>query len=232
MPSQDDIWYAIAHTEVVLPPRKRLETFGSTTIDYHLITEKMDAVHEVRIREGRIHAERPVVLTPAYVERMMLEGFGEEAKDYFDWLRDHMPDLAFLKYGFTFRKQERKESTVHENLDVVTARIKALVEEQDEPLAAVIKGVDDAWEICLLKFVTDTIRQSVPNHIHDLKKRKLLENIEGIPRAVREDIERDFLAVGSDASRMKVLGAKLRHYGIFESYEDRFYELVRRFSGQ
>jgi len=231
MPTSDDIWYAIANTEVVLPPRKRLETFGSTTINYHLITEKMDAVNEIRIREGRIHAERPVVLTPSYFERLMLDGFGEEAQHYLDWLKGHLPDLAFLKYGFSFRKQERSESTVHDNLDSVTARIKALVEEQDEPLAAVIKGVDDAWEICLLKFVTDTIRQSVPEHVKNLKQRKLLENIEGIPRAVREDIERDFLAVGSDAGKMKALGSKLKHYGIFENYEDRFYELVRRLSG-
>ena len=106
MANPDDIWYAIANTKVVLQPRKRLETFGTTIINYHLITEKMDAVNEVRVREGRIHAERPMVLTPAYFERLMLEGFGEEAQHYLDWLKGHLPDLAFLKYGFSFRKQE------------------------------------------------------------------------------------------------------------------------------
>jgi len=230
MPTPDDIWYAIANTEVILAPQRRLETFGNTMITYHLISEKMDAVNEVRIREGRVHADRPQVLTPTYFERLLLEGFGTEAQQYIEWLRAHVQDLTLLKYGFRFRKEESRESTIHESLESVSARVKAHVEEHGDPLTAVIKGVDDAWEICLLKFVTDIIRKSVPEHVVDLKKRRLLTEIDGIPRAIREEIERDFHVVGSDDGRMKALGAKLRQYGIFEHYEDRFYELVRRFS--
>ncbi|MBI4023518.1 MAG: hypothetical protein HY360_00965 [Verrucomicrobia bacterium] len=228
MPTADDVWYAIANTEVLLAPKRCLETFGNTIINYHLITEKMDAANEIRIREGRVHAERPMVLTPSYFEHLLLDGFGEEAQHYVEWLHSHVQDLAFLKYGFRFRKEEVQESTIHESLATASARVKSRVEELDEPMTAVIKGVDDAWEICLLKFVTDTIRGSVPQHVMDLKKRRLLEEIEGIPRAVREEIERDFHATGSDPARIKALGTKLRHYGIFENYEDRFYELIRR----
>ena len=223
----DHLWYALANMEVVLAPRKLLETFGTTVLTYHLISEKMDAVNEIRIREGRVHAERPQVLTPTYFERLLLDGFGEEAHQYTDWLRAHVHDLTFLKYGFRFRKEETQESTVHENMDAVAARVKAHVEERDEPLTTVIKGMDDAWEICLLKFMTDTIRKSAPENVLALKKRKLLEEIEGVPLAIRHEIEQDFLAAGSDSSKMKTLGNKLRHYGIFEAYEDRFYELVR-----
>ncbi len=227
MPKAEDIWYALANTEVIFPPQKQLETFGSTFINYHLITEKMDAVNVIRIREGRIYAERPQVLTPVYFEQLLLEGFGKGTQQYIDWLRAHVHDLAFLKYGFRFRKEEIQETTVHENVDAVADRIKALVEKRSDPLTAVIKGVDDAWEVCLLKFITDIIRQSVPGNIMEMRKHRMLEEIRGVPRAVREEIERDFLSVGNDTERMKTLGAKLRHYGIFENYEDRFYELVR-----
>ncbi len=228
MPKPEDIWYALANTEVILAPQQKLETFGNTVINYHLLSEKMDAINEVRIREGRVHAERPQVLTPSYFERLLLDGFGEGASQYLEWLRENMEDLTFLKFGFRFRKEEIQEQIVHENLDAVATRVKNHVQELGDPLTAVIKGVDDAWEICLLKFATDTIRNSVPEHLTNLKRQKMLDRIEGVPRAVREEIERDFLAIGADAVKIKALGAKLHHYGIFESYEDRFYELVRR----
>jgi hypothetical protein len=226
----DDIWYALANTEVVVAPQKRLETFGTTVIHYHLVAEKMDAVNEIRVREGRIHAERPQVLTPAYFERVVLEGFQEEAQEFVQWLREHVQDLTFLKYGFRFKKEEIQESTIHENFEVAVERVKARVESQNDPFSAVIKGVDDAWETCLLKFTTDTIRNSAPGHVAELKKFKKLEQIEGIARSIREEIDSDFETVGTDRSKMKTLGEKLRHYGIFEPYEDRFYELVRRLS--
>ncbi len=224
----DDIWYAIAHTEVVLAPKRSLATFGDTVINYHLITEKMDSVNEIRVREGRVHAERPQVLTPAYFEQLMLDGFGEEAREYLDWLRGHVQDLTFLKYGFRFRKEETRESTIHESMDSAAARVKAHVEGLGEPLTAVIKGIDDAWETCLLKFVTDTIRQSAPMNVNELKKRRMLQETGGVSGAVREEIDRDFHDAGTDANKMRVLGEKLRSYAIFEAYEDRFYELVRR----
>lgn len=221
----------MANTEVIVPPRQRLETFGDTIISYHLLAEKMDVINEIRVREGRIHAERPQLLTPAYFERLMLEGFGDEAQGYVDWLKLHFPETTFLKYGFRFRKEESRESIIHETLETATARVRAHVEGRNEPLVAVIKGVDDAWEVCLLKFMTDTVRQAVPDHVKDLRKRRMFEEIEGIPRMVREEIERDFeRAAGPDAEQVKTLGAKLCRYGVFEHYEDRFYELVRRVS--
>jgi hypothetical protein len=226
----EDIWYALANTEILVAPHRKLETFGNTVISYHLISEKLDAVNEIRIREGKVHAERPQVLTHSYFERLLLDGFGEEAQQYSSWLRDHIKDLTFMKYGFRFRKEEGTESTIHENIKDVSARVKKMVEEKSDPLTTVIQGVDDAWEICLLKFMTDFVRKSAPDNFMDLKKRKLLVDIEGIPAAVREEIESDFDHVGSDSSKMKTLGAKLREYGIFEQYEDRFYETVRRVS--
>jgi hypothetical protein len=226
----EDIWYALANTEVIVAPQNRLQTFGSTVITYHLLAEKMDSVNEVRVREGKVHAERPQVLTPAYFERLMLEGFGEEADQYASWLKDHIKDLTFIKYGFRFRKEEVQESTVHESLTVASDRVRRYVEEQGDPLTAIIHGVDEGWEVCLLKFMTDVIRNSAPQNYMDLQKRKLLGNVDGVPLAVREEIDRDFQDVGTSRVKMKDLGAKLQSYGIFESYEDRFYELVRRLS--
>ena len=42
------------------------------------------------------------------------------------------------------------------------------------PLTAVIAGVDDTWEICLLKFTIEMIQKSCGINIFDFKRRGLL----------------------------------------------------------
>ena len=44
--------------------------------------------------------------------------------------------------------KRRRENTVRDSMDAVVERTRRLVEHSDEPLSAVIQGVDDAWEVC------------------------------------------------------------------------------------
>ena len=64
---QDDIEYAIENTQVILAPERQIATFGNTSFEFHLISELMDRVDQVRIRTGRIEAERPKILSPEYI---------------------------------------------------------------------------------------------------------------------------------------------------------------------
>jgi hypothetical protein len=41
-------------------------------------------------------------------------------------------------------------------------------------VSAVIHGVDDAWEVCLLKFTVDLIARSSPENLNDFRRRGLL----------------------------------------------------------
>ena len=41
--TQDDIVYAMETTQVLYEPARRIDTFGSTRFDFHLITEFMDS---------------------------------------------------------------------------------------------------------------------------------------------------------------------------------------------
>ena len=59
-----DFWYAVNNTEIVLQPQRQLETFGATMVDYHLISQLMDNANQVRVREGRLQAFRPEIITP------------------------------------------------------------------------------------------------------------------------------------------------------------------------
>src|SRR5258708_10470831 len=148
---QDDIEYAIENTQVILAPERQIASFGNTSFEFHLIYELMDRVDQVRIRTGRIEAERPKILSPEYFCRMMLEGFGERAQEYVDRLREQARQIAVLRYGFQFRKSGVTEETVSASLQSVIDRTRRRVESARDPSAAIIPGEDEAWESSLLQ---------------------------------------------------------------------------------
>jgi hypothetical protein len=172
--NKDNFDYAIDNTQVILAPQRQIATFGSTSFHFYLISELMDRVNEVRVRDGKIHADRPQILTPEHFSRLLLEGFGDKAQRYVDQLRDQARNFAVLRYGFQFRKTDVIERTFRDPLDAVVARTKSQVEDMQEPLSAVIQGVDDAWEVCLLKFTIDMIERSSGGNIGDFRKRGLI----------------------------------------------------------
>ena len=113
MLNEDSFQYAVENTHVIRAPEQRIQTFGSTSFRFFLVTELMDSVNKVRVRDGQLQAERPQIITPGYMQRQLLEGFGEKAEEFIEWLQDHSQDLAILKYGFQFKKTSISEETVH-----------------------------------------------------------------------------------------------------------------------
>lgn len=214
-----DFWYAVSNTEIVLAPTRRLETFGATTVDYSLVTEPMDSVGSVRVREGRLLAARPEILTPSAFMESILEGFQEPAAEaYAEWLRSHAQDLLILRYGFRIRKQDIREEILHDTIDAVVDRIRRDVERRDNPLAALVRGVDEPWEVCLVKLMVDLVQKSGPEHARTLRRD---------PTGARQTIERMFRAAAKDRSRLGDLANLLRSERLFAEYEDRFFALVR-----
>jgi hypothetical protein len=172
--TRDDFDYAIENTHVIVAPERQIATFGNTSFDFYLISELMDRVNQVRVRNGKIHAERPQILTPEHYCRLLLDGFGQKAERYIEQLREHARNIAVLRYGFQFRKTDLSEHTLCDSVDAVINRTKRKVEDTNEPLSAIIHGVDDAWEVCLLKFTIDLVERSSGNNLGDFRKRGLI----------------------------------------------------------
>ena len=172
--NKENFDYAIENTRVILAPEQKIATFGSTSFHFYLVSELMDRVNQVRVRNGKIHADRPQILTPDHFSRLLLEGFGEKAQTYAEQLRERMQNIAVLRYGFQFRKTDVSERMFRDPIDAVVARTKLQVQDLQEPLSAVIQGVDDAWEVCLLKFTVDMIERSAGGNIGDFRQRGLI----------------------------------------------------------
>ena len=226
-----DFWYAVNNTEIVRMPSRHLETFGTTVLRYHLVSELMDSVGQIRIRQGRMDSSQPKIITPEAYSKTFLEGFGDEARKYVDWLQEHEKQIRILQYGYTLSQQSFSEHIVTDELRAVVDRVEQDVKSKDDPLSAVVVGVDDPWDVCLIKLFWEMIQSSAKTNIRQLSKHHMFDPDGDIPRGVREEIESSFLAASRDPSLIKGLGSKLQTYGLFEEYQDRFFSLVRT-SGQ
>lgn len=178
MHSQDDIHYALETTRVLREPDHRIQTFGDTRFEFQLISELMDRAGEVRIRTGEVEAQRPRILRPEGYRGIDLDGFDPATRARMERMiekfRNEGRDLAFLQYGFQFRRGEVHEEIVHESLDMVRERVLDDIRRTGNPSRAVIEGVDDAWEISILKFSFEMIMRSHEINAFDLKRRGLI----------------------------------------------------------
>ncbi|MCL0060757.1 hypothetical protein M1N88_02630 [Dehalococcoidia bacterium] len=221
-----EIEYALRHTELVRPPEQRLNTFGVTKVHYYLLAELMDSVNETRIREGRVIAERPRIVTPSYLLNVF-EGFGDHARK--------QAEALLGKYGFDpnileykYRNEMGNTWTLSESISHVILKINGKIDDESDPLAAILKCPDDAWQISLMMFIMSVTRSSASKNIAELDSRGLFERQYGIPKFVRDEIDDLFRAASKDRSSIKELGSKLQSYGVFEQYQDRFFTLLRR----
>ena len=174
MHSEFDFQYAIENTQVLHEPDRRIDTFGSTRFEFCLISELMDSSGVTRVRTGKMEAQKPLIVKPEGYENWDFEGFGAEGQAFGTWLKEQLRHQALLRYGFHFKRSDVTEETVHEPVAAVCDRLVEDVRRTGNPMRAVIQGVDDTWEISLLKFAVEMIDKSVNINRFDFKRRGLL----------------------------------------------------------
>jgi hypothetical protein len=171
---RDSFFYALENTKTHLEPSGLVETFGSTVFDFVLVSELMDEVDRVRLRRGTLQAERPRIVTPEHYAKIVLDGFGEKAREFADWLERNGEDLKFLRYGFQFTKSNLSEEIVGGRLEKVIDEAVRRAREEGGARRAVLESVDDAWEVSLLKLAVDTARRSAGGNVEEWKRRGLI----------------------------------------------------------
>lgn len=228
-PSPFDFWYAIQNTRILQLPRNDLETFGTTRIQYHLLSETLDAANQIRVREGTLNAAKPLILTPDHFKNQQADGFEEqETNRFLDWLKTHQPHLRFLQYGFTISKTEVSDVVLHEPLEAVAERVMETVRQKDRPDTAVLLGVEQPWEVSLFKMMVDLVERSAPGHVSALQERNLIPN----PNLAAQEVEAEFRMAEQDAGRVPYLYKVLHRHGVFERHQDRFFAIVRHHQGE
>jgi hypothetical protein len=223
MESDERIQFAIEHTEIVRRPKQKLATFGTTNVYYYLISELMDRVNVVR--EGRVIAAKPKIVTPTYL--INLEGFSAEATRFFELLAGKYPNESGIFYSY--RNDPLEMNIVSEPTDTVIDNINHIIDQQENPLTAIIKGIDEMWDVSLLKFTFDLTRSSLYRNVTEMDSKGLLRMDEsGIPEDARRNIEALFEKTRRDSSYADTLLTELKRWNLFDEYEDRFLSLFKK----
>jgi hypothetical protein len=222
---------AVRNTEILRPPKQSLATFGVTNIYYYLVTEPAYAelvknVHETVVREGRVIAEKPRVVTPYYLSR--LEGFSSEARRYFEALLkkhgSHTPGLFY-----SYRNEPKELNIVSDNWLSVVDKLNTEIDKRGDPLTSIIKGQDDLWDVSLMRFIYEITGSSLQDNLMQMGAKGLLGmDAGGIPVDARARIEEFFGRVSRGEAEPSDLKDELDRWDLFEDYEDRFLALFRK----
>ena len=167
MEIDERIQYAVENTEVIKPPRQHLATFGTTNIYYYLITELMDSANV--IREGRVIAAKPKIVTPSYL--INLEGFSSQARRFIELMAEKYPHESGIYY--TYKNEPKEMNIASESMQDIIKKITEKIENHGDPLTAIVKGVEDMWDISLLKFTFELTKTSVHSNIAEFERKGL-----------------------------------------------------------
>ncbi|MBM3709668.1 MAG: hypothetical protein FJW61_04530 [Actinobacteria bacterium] len=245
MEINEKIKYAIENTEILKQPKRLLSTYESTTVHYYILTvpfylefEGKNPDSETVIREGRITWQKPQLITPSYILRM--EGFSEEAKKAFRILAGENADLALMLYKLKFVKDYDKMDIISTPMAEIARKINEEIEKSQDPFTAVIKGVDEFWDVSLTKFIYDlAVNSAYFSQLPELSKNKLIDvsssgltflskDNQGIPVAARIEIEKLFGLYEKGEIEAKILKEEIDSWGLFEYYQDRFFNLFKK----
>ncbi|MBM3944011.1 MAG: hypothetical protein FJ317_00770 [SAR202 cluster bacterium] len=232
MEDKRDWMKAVERTWVARFPKQTLATFGTTNLSYFVVTEPAyrDMQPEKRegvVRKGKVVAQKPAIVTPQYA--LNLQGFSPDAYDY-------MRHLA-SQYGanspgilYQYKNEAERMDILSGEAGDIARRIGDDLDERKEDLSVVIVGVDELWDVALLKFIYEFTSSSMSNNVREFQSRGMLDAqpaFGGVPKAAIMHIERLFREVeqGRDADDLK---RELDRWGLFEFFEDRFLALFRK----
>ena len=226
------IFRAARDTEVIRPPQQALATFGSTVIRYYLVTEPAyselnagGAKDEAVVREGTVRAERPRVVTPYYLMRH--EGFGDHAKQYLQELvQEQGPHSPGLLY--TYRNEPSETSIVTGAVMEVARNISARLDREKRGLETVIRGLDELWDVSLMKFIYELTNASVHSNTSELQARGLLDMEGGVPQDARQHIEQLLEGASRGHVDPSEVHRELLRWDLFDEYQDRFLALFKK----
>ena len=233
MSSSSDWYKAIEQTYVVKYPKQHLATFGITSIEYFVVTEPLYTAIDSQkkelegvVRRGKVKAEQPKLVTPTY--SMNLNGFSDEAYKYFN-------QVAHL-YGANSPGIMYQYNNEPENLEILSGspneiahRISKELRDKKNDLSVVISGVDEFWDVALLKFIYEFTASSVSFNSREMRGAGLMEPQSfagGVPAAAANQIEEMFKSVKKGGSA-ETLKNELDKWGVYRYYEDRFLNLFR-----
>src|SRR5207237_1021359 len=131
-----------------------------------LLSPLPDNENQCRLREGRVTAERPRIITPDLWKKRF-EGFGEETEIYKN-IMDQMFGETFRGLEYTFKNELEKTSLESAPLREITDRAMDAMNRENAPRTALLQGPDASWGLSVMKFIAEMSFRSFPVNLREL----------------------------------------------------------------
>ncbi len=218
-------------TVVVKLPKQKLASFGTSVVTYNMVTKPLyqaldtdKQTEEAVLRRGTVKAERPQIVTPQFLSRA--QGFGDEAQEFMRELirRGQADDPGIL---YTYSNTSGHMEIISSRPEDVADRISRQIDSESRPLEAVVLGVDELWDVSLMKFIFDLTNSSAPTNAADFMRSGRMEVSDGVPMDARLRIEELFLQVRNGNLDPTVLHEELEGWQLFDEYQDQFFHVLK-----
>lgn len=219
------------NTVVVKLPKQSLATFGTTVITYNMITRPLyqaldmdKRTEESVLRRGTVKAERPQIVTPQFLSRT--RGFGNEAQEFMRELirRGQADDPGIL---YTYSHEPVQMEIISSRPEELAERISRQIDQESRSLEAVIIGVDELWDVSLMKFIFDITNSSAPNNAAEFTQSGRMKVDNGVPMDARLRIGDMLLQVRNGNLDPTVLHQELEAWQLFDEYQDQFFRSLK-----
>ena len=207
-------------TVVVTMPKQSIASFGTSLITYNMVTRPLyqaleadKRTDESVLRRGIVKAERPKIVTPHFISRA--PGFGEEAQEFVQEMirRGQADDPGIL---YTYSNEPQDMEIVSTRPEELADRIGRQIERESRTLEAVILGVDEMWDVSLMKFIFDLTNKSAPTNSTDLMRSGRARIDNGVPVDARLRIEEMITQVRKGNFDPEILHEELEAWQLFD----------------
>ena len=221
----------LMNTVVVRMPTQKLASFGTTVITYNMVTRPLyqaldpdKRTDETVLRRGTVKAECPQIVTAQFLSRTV--GFGAEAQEFMrELIRRGQADDAGILY--TYSNEPLRMDIISSRPEEVAERISRRIDNESLPLEAVILGVDELWDVSLMKFIFDLTNSSGPKNAADFMRSGRMKIDNGVPMDARLRIEESLRQVQRGNLDPAVLHKELEAWQLFDEYQDQFFSVLK-----
>ena len=129
---------------------------------------------------------------------------------------------------------------VTNSVEEITRKIDAEIEKNANPFCAIIKGLDEFWDVSLTKFIYDlALKSAYFSNMPEMSANQLVNfdssgfpvlsrDDYGIPVVAKNEIEKLFKLYEKGDIEAKRLKEELDSWALFEHYQDRFFNMIKR----
>ena len=130
---------------------------------------------------------------------------------------------------YSYKNEPKEMNIITGPFNQVVDKINQQIDSQGDPLSAIIRGVEELWDVSLLKFTYELTRNSVYSNIAEMEGHGLLRlDNAGVPKDARSHIEALFEKTLRDFSYASELASELHRWSLFHEYQDRFLNLFKK----